>query len=214
MEYEKTGKMFQLSKMSFSDYLDFWVENYVLINCKYNTQKIYRQIINLHIKPSIGRFKLSSLTPAILQNFINSKYQEGYSLATIKMMKTILYSALKYAIFPCQYIKENPIQYIKIPKKKEQPANPVESKVVSKEQFKKIIETLNPCYHLIYLIAYYTGCREGEILALTWDDIDFKTQEISINTTQIKGKHCYYLGTPKTESSKRKIKIGNLLINI
>lgn len=214
-EYEKIGQVFQPSKMSFSDYLDFWVENYVLINCRHNTQKVYGQIINLHIKPNIGRFKLSSLTPAILQNFINSKYQEGYSLTTIRMMKTLLYSTLKYAIFPCQYIKENPVQYIKIPKKKEEQAtNLMKDKVISKEQFEKIIENLDPCYHLVYLIAYYTGCREGEILALTWNDINFKTQEISIDKTMIKIGNTFYLGDPKTKSSKRKIKIGNLLINI
>lgn len=213
-EYEKTGQVFQPSKMSFSDYLDFWVENYVLNNCGYNSEVAYKQAIRLHIKPNIGHLKLNTLTPATLQNFINSKHQDGYANNTLKILHNVVCSSLKYAVYPCQYIKENPALYVKMPKNKgEQAIKSIKNKVISTEQFEKMLNFLKPCYRLPYLLAYYMGCRRGEVLALTWNDIDFKLQEISIDKTLIKGKHSYYLGSPKTKSSIRKIKIGNSLID-
>ncbi|WP_413927513.1 hypothetical protein [Clostridioides sp. ES-S-0108-01] len=44
--------------MSFSGFLDFWYKEYVLLNCKYGTQKNYEKIIKNHLKPDLGKYKL------------------------------------------------------------------------------------------------------------------------------------------------------------
>ena len=57
-----------------------------------------------------------------------------------------------------------------------------------------------------FFLAFFSGCRKGEILGLSWNDIDFETEEININKasyyTSAKGK---YLDTTKTLTSYRKI---------
>src|SRR5690554_3213150 len=65
-EYENAGAHFEPSEMSVADYMDYWFKEYVMINCKYGTQQNYKRIIDLHIKPSLGYYKLKSLTPSIL----------------------------------------------------------------------------------------------------------------------------------------------------
>ena len=50
-EYEEEGQIFTASNIAFSDYLDYWLNNYIKINCKPNTLVYYSRIIKNHIKP-------------------------------------------------------------------------------------------------------------------------------------------------------------------
>ncbi|MDL0417765.1 N-terminal phage integrase SAM-like domain-containing protein [Clostridioides difficile] len=76
--------------MNLAEYLDFWFNKYVILNCKYNTQESYRIHIQTHIKPALGHYKLKSLTPATLQNFINTKFRSNYSQSTLEVIRAIL----------------------------------------------------------------------------------------------------------------------------
>ena len=57
-EYENAGLHFEPSEISVADYMDYWFKNYVMVNCKYNTQSAYEIIIRNHIKPAFGIYKL------------------------------------------------------------------------------------------------------------------------------------------------------------
>ena len=65
-EYINAGKPYKESKISYSDYLDYWLNNYCKNNLKYNTIQAYKTIINKYIKPKIGKYKLSTLTSVSL----------------------------------------------------------------------------------------------------------------------------------------------------
>ena len=78
-EYDNAGSVIDQSNIPVSDYFDYQYKKYVLINCKYNTQLSYRLVIDRHIKTSLGIYKLKSLKPATLQDFLNSKYKNGYA---------------------------------------------------------------------------------------------------------------------------------------
>lgn len=70
------------------------------------------------------------------------------------------------------------------------------------------------CFELIFYTLFFTGMRIGELLALTWNDIDFNRREIIINknVSQIKGQTV--VSTPKTKSSIRRISIHSKLANM
>nr|UWI48842.1 site-specific integrase [Clostridioides difficile] len=213
-EYENSGIVFEESNISLSDYLDFWYKEYVLLNCKYNTQESYRINIEKHIKPKLGVYKVKALTPAILQNFINKKYKEDYSQSTLQVLKAILHRSLKSAVYPYKHIRENPMQYVSIPKTKTK----TETKKVKTITLEEFNQTLNifpqdsfQC--IVLLIGFYTGMRRGEIIALTWDDIDLDNKTITVKHTLIKKKNgMFELSQPKTESSCRTIFTGDTLI--
>ena len=78
-EYENAGLHFDISEVSVSDYMDYWMRVYVKVNCKYNTIQAYTNIIEKHIKPTLGMYKLKALTPSVLQEFINGKHLSGFS---------------------------------------------------------------------------------------------------------------------------------------
>ena len=200
-----------------ADYFDYWFDNYVKLNCKYNTQKYYKDIIENHIKPNLGIYKLKSLHPATLQKFFNGKYLQGYSKNSLKNFFGVLSKALKMAVYPYQFIKENPMQYVELPKVEEKKKANYDLKIITMEEFNRIIERFpeGSSFYIPCQIAFHTGMRAGEVCALTWDCVDLKNKTIRVEKTLIgKGKGIWELASPKTKSSYRTIAIGDTLVNI
>ena len=216
-EYNNSGVYFEPSEISVSDYFDYWYKNYVCLELKINTQKSYKNYIENHIKPNLGIYKLKALTPAVLQKFINSRYLNGFSKNHLLNLIGVLSGALKYAVHPCNFIRESPMIYVKFPKY-EHTKTDANHKYITNEEFEKIITRFpyGSTFYIPIVIGYYTGFRIGETLGLTWDDIDLENKKISINkiiyynnTTKL-----WYFGTPKTSTSVRTIEIGNTLLDI
>ena len=66
-EYNNAGAVFEPSEITVSDYLDQWYDLYCKPNLKYNTQVGYLRIIEGHLKPKFGKYRLKAITSAILQ---------------------------------------------------------------------------------------------------------------------------------------------------
>ncbi|MDK8641301.1 tyrosine-type recombinase/integrase [Niallia taxi] len=214
-EFEKTGSSTQESKMSVSDYFDMWFDKYVLINCKYNTQQYYRQSIDKHIKPSLGVYQIKQVKPAILQDFLNKKFLEGYSKSSLKNFLGILSKAFQMAVYPYELIKQNPVQYIHLPKF-DKPKNDDELKLIAKDDFEKIVKRFpeGSSFYIPLMIGYHTGMRAAEVCGLTWDCVDLDKGVVSVEKILINKGKSFEFGTPKTASSVRDIIIGGSLITI
>ena len=76
-EYDNAGRIFRPSEISVADYMDYWYKNYVCKHLKYNTQLSYERVIRLHVKPALGKYRLVSLEPDILQKWIDEKRWKG-----------------------------------------------------------------------------------------------------------------------------------------
>ena len=217
VEYETTGIVMNDSDMTYSDYLDYYFENYMLVNCKKSTCKNDIAVINKHLKPELGHYKLKSISPAKLQQYLNRKYHENFSEAYLKKHRAILTHTFKLANTTYNFIKTNPATNLIVPK-----YNKIEDekkiKILTIEQYNlimknKMLYTKSKLY-LPYQIAFHTGMRLTEILALTWNDYDPVKKTLNIDKIIHKTNDSYEFSTPKTMSSKRKISIGNTLINI
>lgn len=227
-EYNESGQAFTPSEISVADYLDYWFDNYCKMNLKYNTQLGYIQIIEKHLKPQFGSYRLKALTAASVQEYVNKLKMQGLAKTSVVGIISVLSTAYEYAIEPLGYVRENPCTRVRIPKFERQPR---ERCVISPEEFKQILARFpeGNIFYLPLMIGYYTGMRISEAFALTWDDIDFDNRTITIDKTVLKRnygvdvrrvleqkgkkeeKSAWYFSTTKTKSSERIIKFGDTL---
>lgn len=227
-EYNNSGLHFEPSEISFSDYIDYWYKEYCIVNLKYSTMVSYGTIIETRLKPHFGIYKLKSLNPSVLQEYANLLCQKGFSSNYINGILHLLNNALDYAVYPLQYIKDNPMRYVRYPKN----AKPQRTRsVISVEDLNKILERFprGTRLYVPVLLGWFCGLRISEALALTWDDVDFDKKTIIINKQLVKRnvdvnydageKSCrtgicsLYFGTPKY-NSYRTIKMGGCLTEI
>lgn len=216
-EYERSGIIEDMTDMSVQDYFDYWYEDYVMRNLKYNTQMNYRNVIDLHILPYIGKYKLKAIQPAVVQKVIDSDFEKGLAKQTLSIIKTVMSGAFRRAVYPYQMIRSDPTRYIQMPKYDQRHKSTKDNlKIITLEQFQTLQEYVpqSSPYYIPMMIAFYTGLRRGEVLGLTWDNISFEHKTLNVEKIIImKGKE-WEIGTPKTQSSYRTIDIGGQLIEI
>ncbi len=226
-EYNRAGTVFEPTEASFADYLDQWYDLYCKPNLKYNTQIGYLQIIQNHLKPHFGYYRLKALTPAALQEYANELKMNGYAKHTIVGILCVLSAALDYAVEPLHYIASNPMNYVKFPKVERKPKERI---ILTIDDWNTIIDRFRDSrYYIPLMIGFYTGLRISETFALTWDDIDFENRTLSVNkqivkrnfgadvrkAAEVKGKKelhsSWYFTTPKTAASVRTVPFGETL---
>ncbi|MBN2851550.1 MAG: site-specific integrase [Clostridia bacterium] len=214
-EFDNAGVHFDICNISVTEYYKFWFDNYVFINCKYQTQRNYQSIIKNHIIPSLGLYKLRSITPSILQEFVNSKFNNGFSKNHLLGIVNVINNSMKYAVYPCKFIRDNPALYLVFPKY-DHAKTSQNLKTITNDEFNKIIELFpfKTIYYIPLMIGYHTGCRISEVLGLTWNDIDFNNNIINIDKILYKHDNFWCLGSTKTKTSVRKIKVGSTLIKV
>ena len=215
-EYYYYGKKNKNRDMSFADYLDYWIDNYCNFNLKYATIVTYLNIIKLYLKPRLGMYKLSQLDSQMLQEFINDLYVEkSLSKWYLKGILKTIKSSLKYACYTVNFINDNPAERVHTPRYEVVCGDPTH--IFTQEEIDRILKRFknNYTFTCAFLTSCYTGMRTGEVFALTWEDIDLEKGIINIQHSvydkpkDILGR--WYLGTTKTENSKRKVNICNTL---
>lgn len=216
-EYLNCGEIHEPSSISYSDFIDIWFEQYVTVNLRVSTQRKYKGMIEKHLKPALGKYKLQLIKPVTLQKFINSYKDKGYSHQTITHVYAMLKTSFEYAIEPLQYIRQNPMSHVKKPKSDRRRTR--ERYILSKDEWQQITNkfTSESKYHIALMIGYHAGLRIGETLGLTWEDIDFENKTLTVNKQLLAHKpknrpRVWCLAPPKTNAGYRTIPIGDTLI--
>lgn len=196
-EYYRSGEHFTQSTMSLSDYLDFWLENYGRNHWKATTLQGRTYIVERNIKPVIGKYRLASITPSVLQTFINGFRDKSKSYIT-SILATI-HVAFQCAVFPFGFIKTDPAQLVTPPLSSALIINK-EKQTIGQEDFKKIVTKypFGTTYYIPLMLGWHCGLRISETLGLTWDSVDFlqKSVIINIQVNQLANK-----GNPKRKVS-------------
>jgi len=216
LEYENAGTVFKPSEMTVTDFLNFWQQEYVELKLKPNTQENYRLTIKNHILPHLGKYKLKSLTPHVLQQYMNSKVREGLARQTLSIIRGILNKAFKQAVYPYKYINENPMQYVELMKDKDRKPTKDDLKIQSKENLRLLNESIKEGhpFYIPFHIGLHSGVRVGELCGLEWKHIDFDEKTIEIEQQLTLKENIWCVSTPKSVSGYRTIPVGNSLINI
>lgn len=197
--------------MTFGTWLDHWYQRECKPQIRPKTQADYENRIYQHIIPELGSIPLAKLTAADLQQFYNrlkeggrllrvDQYGPGLSDRMVKSCHVTCRVALDQAVAQGLILK-NPALSCKAPI-----TRPKEMQVLTGEEIQRLLIQAKEdgCFELL-LLELSTGLRRGEILALRWDDLDFRTGVLRVErqVQRIRGKLA--VSQPKTRASCRSI---------
>lgn len=197
-------------KITTSQWIDYWFENYYCISSKPSSQATTHQGIRTHIKPRLGNIRLQKLSTDNVQTMIRSMQKDGLSPATIRRHFKTLRQALQQAV-NLQKIFRNPTDSVVLPDNTKP-----DIKFLNQAEQQAVLMNLPDNTHgraIRFLLG--TGMRVSEMCGLKWNDI--KEDGIHVERTNMTIKDWREDGyinvetLPKTSAGKRVIPIGNAL---
>ena len=191
-------------KMTVNDWLDIWLKDYQ-IGVKDSTAYLYERQAKLYLRPALGNIPLETLKAHTIQRLYNSLSQEhdgqlALSAKTIKNIHGVLHKALQQTVL-LNYIRYNPTTACVLPKIVKKEIRPL-----TDQQTAQLLNLLKGSkYEIPLTVDLFTGLREGELLGLMWDCVDFEKGTILVNKqlrrSQRKGG-TYYFSPPKNNKSR------------
>ncbi|MEI4339616.1 site-specific integrase [Streptococcus suis] len=205
---------------SYQELAELWWESYKH-TVKPNTQDNIKRLLDNHVLPLFGVYKLDKLTAPLIQSIINKladKTNKGESKAYLHYDKihALNKRILQYGV-TMQAISSNPARDVVLPRNT-QKAKRKKVKHFENQDLKKFLDYLGGLdlakYRNLYEVTLYkfllaTGCRINEALALSWSDIDLENATISITKTL---NHLGQINSPKSKASYRDIDIDHATI--
>jgi integrase len=174
-----------------------WIKRVEADGRERTTVRQYRQHVDLHIVPRIGRIKLAHLTPAKVESFrddLLANLSRPMARKVLTSLKALLKTAKSAHIAVDVSISRNKRNERKLEAGREIP---------TPGEIKRLIEAAKDSKHCaLLLMAALTGLRASELRGLRWADVDLKSSEIHVR--QRADRYCK-IGAPKSTSSVRSI---------
>lgn len=200
------------SRINFSYVANDFFDNLSKIK-KESTLYTYKKDYKNHIKPYFEKFNIDDIDIAKVRCWAEEMNKKGLSTSyknkIYNILKLIIDHGIKYYGIKTNYVT---IQG-RFQEKKDKVICNEKIRYITHDNFKKFISCIDDdMWHSFFCFAYYTGCRKGEIFALTWNDIEFEKNIIIINKTlneEIKGK---FVITSTKNNKNRLIQMNKALI--
>ena len=175
---------------------------------KERSVKNKRYMIEAHILPYFKDRPMNSITPSDIIQWQNEMRTKGFAQTYLRMIQNQITALFNHAS-NIYGLGNNPCKKVK----KMGKADADKLDFWTKDEYDKFISGMEEGdrYYTIFEVLFWTGCREGEMLALTKSDIDFARNQISISKTYYRAEGRDIITTPKTEQSARVIDIPQFL---
>lgn len=204
----RSGTYIEPAQTTFGEWLDKWLAGYKKGQLKPSTYESYEILINVHIKPALGKIPMAKLQAHILQSFYNEKLaagradgKGGLSTRMVRYLHAIIRQALQQAVKE-GLLPRNVADATSPPTVKNKQMRPL-----TEDELLTFFETarkdrLFPAY----VLAATTGLRRGELLGLCWDCVDLENGVITVKRQLLALKDGLTLEeTTKSKSGRRSI---------
>jgi integrase len=196
------GLFYDCENLTLAEYLDRWLDS-IRGTLAPRTVRRHEELTRIHIKPAIGKVKLSKLSPLQVQSLYRRKLDDGLSAATVVKIHSTLSKSLKQAV-RWRLIPLNICASVSPPRITRTEIEPLDAR-----QMKALLKAAEGTdLYALWVLLATTGLRIGEALALQWDDLDFEARTLRVNRTVFRGQ----VSQPKTSSSRRTIKLSRLAV--
>ena len=197
-EQARGGTLPDPGKRTVSDLLDQYLEA-VRPNLKVGTWEHYKLIADTYIRPALGKLRLSKLAPDRIQRLYRPLQELGHN-RTAQLVHFVLGQACGLAV-RWHWLPENPCDRVLRPQYRARRRD-----VWSSEDLASFLAgTEGHWLQPLWLLLLSTGCRLGEALALTWDDV--KDGAVSVTKTGQYVRGQWSIGEPKTNAGARTVSL-------
>ena len=180
------------------------------------THERYSEIVNKHLVPALGAIALGKLAPVHIQGYYSEALKSGrrdgkggLSAQTVRHHDRVLNVALKRAR-ALRLIATNPVEDVTRPQVERR-----EMQVLAPDESAKLLATASTTrlYAPIFL-AFATGLRRGELLALRWCDVDLPGRSLRVVQSLEQTKGGLRFKAPKTKRSRRNIALSPSVVEV
>lgn len=202
----------KVGQYTVGEWCRLWYENYCKPAVKDTTAEYYRNYIENHIAPNIGKVRLEKLTTLELQKFYNKtktggrveKYDgmanKSLSVRTVRGLHAMLRQCLDQAVQE-RLILYNPAIGCRLPPKEQK-----EMQILPPEKIGAYLSAAEEHGVLpMFYLELTTGLRRGELVALLWTDLDVNAQTLTVSKSAGRLKGEVRVTEPKTANSVRTI---------
>jgi integrase len=181
-------------------FLQEWLDGTAKTKVRPSTYRSYQDLVRLHIAPELGKVRLNRLTPTQVQTVLNGKLASGLSPRRVDYIRAVLRIALNEAL-RWEMVGRNVAALAHSPRVPKREVEPL-----TQEQARSLLDKVRgDRLEAVYSVALALGMRQGEILGLTWDDIDFENRVLHVRHSLQRGPAGFTLVEPKSNRSRRPI---------
>lgn len=181
-----------------TDYLDYWLEQFVKPNLRPKTYEQYELAVRLYLKPGLGARSISSLSVPMVQAYLNRLLADGHSVRKVQIIRTALSAALTRAQRE-ELLSRNVARLVELPQWERAEIQPWSAD----EAARFVQATRSHTLHAAFLLLVLYGMRRGEVLGLRWCDVDFDKRVLRIRQQLQRVGSTLGVGPVKTRAGQR-----------
>ncbi len=199
----ETGVDAPPGRMTVGRFLDYWLSTYAQPRVAPKTFRRYEQLIRVHLSPALGSVTLTKLRPLNIQEAYNEIQAKGRSTRTVLHCHRLLRETLSHAV-KWGLLARNSTDAVEAPR----PSKYVPMSVGTEDLRKLLAAAGETPYDALVHLALTTGLRQGELLGLRWQDIDFAGGTLCVRqTNQWLPREGFMIRQPKTHRSTRPVAV-------
>jgi integrase len=183
-------------------FVERWLEDSVRGAVRQSTYRRDESLCRVHLVPGLGKTKLKTLNAADVQRFYRAKLDSGLSSATVHKLHVVLHKALKQAVrwgLP----PRNVVDDVDAPNIQKHEVTPL-----TREEARRLLDTAKrDRLEALYVVAVQSGLRQGELLALRWEDVDLEARTVQVRRTLTRDGGKLAVGPTKTSKGRRTVKL-------
>lgn len=201
------------SKATVAEFCERWERDWASVNVGLKTLERYQQILRLNVVPHIGAVHMQKLRPVHLSELYAKLQREGgkegraLSARSVGHVHRVLHRAFGHAA-QWGIIQQNVVSLVSPP-----PVPHGEIEIMSPEQVQTVLRKLRGrSIYMIATLAFATGMRRGEILALRWKDVNLDSAKLRVEQSLEQTKKGLRFKSPKTKHGRRTISLPTSIV--
>src|SRR5829696_8485060 len=194
------GITYDAGSITVGDYLIGWLADSVRDTVRQRTYERHESIVRVHLLPSLGHVKLTTLTPAHVRGLYRERLDSGLAPRTVLHIHRTLSKALKQATDD-GFIPRNAASPVKPPRPRKEEIRPLDREQV--RVFFKVAR--EDRLEALYVLAITAGLRRGELQGLKWEDLDLSgaTGTLQVRRTLSEPKGGWVFEAPKSGKGRQ-----------